>query len=249
MKISRTFEQNVTSVEKLINFDRLVLGMAVDSVQKLHDRLSGPPHNFDNEMLNGKRTLDSLKYIRGNNSLKLYYSTINNQAVVLLVSYFGSAVADLFRQAPVSAVNTHEADSVMNTEIKLKIKELLEFQSNDKHSIGNILISKSAISFQDMKSIQREFKSYFDIHIKKEDHVNDIILSQACRHSIVHEACIVNDRVLNQVRNATPRDIKTELKLGQEIEFTEQEIGVISSSMKRYVHSLESQVVSYCKRV
>ena len=249
MSVYQTFEQNLKSIEKLINFDRHVLGMAIDSVQKLHDLLTAPPHNYDNERTNGKRTLEMLKQIRTNDSLKLYYSTINNQAVVLLVSYFGSAIADLFREAAVAAVETHESGSVLNTEIKVKVKDLLEFESDDQHSIGNILINKSDISFQDMKSIQREFKTYFDINIEKTDAVNNIILSQACRHSIVHEAGIVNDRIINQVKSATPRDLKKSLVVGTTLEFSENEIEIVASSMKTYVQELESDVSIYCNSV
>jgi len=249
MSVSDTFDKNVKSVEKLVNFDRHVLGMAISSIETLHDRLVQPPLEIDNEKLNGKRTLDQLKQIRKNDSLKLYYSTINNQAVVLLVSYFGSAVADLFRQASESAVHTHEESYVLNAEIKLSVKDLIEFQSTDKHSVGNILIGKSNISFQDMKSIQREFKSYFGISIEKDEEVNNIILSQACRHSIVHEAAIVNQRVINQVKNAKPRAIKDTLVLYDEIVFNQEEIDLISLSMKRYVGNLESQVRTYSESV
>ena len=249
MNVTDNFEQNVKSVEKLINFDRHVLEMAIDSIGKLHERLIQPPNNITNEKLNGKRTLDQLQNIRTNDSLKLYYSTINNQAVVLLVSYFGSAIADLFRKAALASVNSREEESVLNTEIKLKVKDLLDFHSSDEQSIGNILINKSDISFQDMKSIQREFKSFFSINIPKEDHVNEIILSQACRHSIVHEGSIVNERIINQVRSANPRKLKTSLVVNQDIEFTEEEIVIVSNSMRKYVENLESKVLNYCDSV
>ena len=102
MSVTENFEKNVKSVEKLVNFDRQVLGMAITSIGKLHEMLTGKPHSITNEKINGKRTLDQLQNIRKNDSLKLYYSTINIQAVVLLVSYFGSAITDLFRKPPTS---------------------------------------------------------------------------------------------------------------------------------------------------
>ncbi len=221
------------------------MGIAIDSIQELHERLVSPPYSIDNELSNGKRTLDILSGIRKNDSLKLRFSTINNQAVVLLVSYFGSATADLFRIASKIAVEEHKDKRVLNAELKVKVEELIEYGESLGDSIGEILIAKNSISFQDMKSIQREFKKYFGIHIERDIHVNNIILGQACRHSIAHEAGVVNSRVLHQVQGANPRDLKTALKLGESIEFTEEEITVVAGSMLKYVSGLEAQVDSY----
>lgn len=247
--IEQTFRKNIESVEKLINFDREFMDIAIGSIQLLHDRLVDQPYSIENEQSNGKRTLDILKSIRTNDSLKSKFSTINNQAVVLLVSYFGSATADLFRAASKIAVDVHQDKRVLNSELKVKVEELIGFGSSLSDSIGDVLITKNSISFQDMKSIQREFKKYFGILIERDTNVNNIILGQACRHSIAHEAGIVNSRVTHQAQGAKPRDLKPSLTEGSEIGFTEEEIAIVAKSMLAYVVGLESQVNDYRENI
>jgi len=239
------FKINIESVEKLINFDREVMDIALSSITSLRNTLTQPPYNIENPKANGTRTLEILSSIRNNDSLKSRYSIINNQAVVLLVSYFAAAVADLFRAASKIAVEIHKDTNVLSTELKIKVEELFAFGSNSGDAIGDLLISKNSISFQDMKSIQREFKKYFGIKIEKDKNVNNIILGQACRHTIAHEAGIVNLRVLNQISGAKPRDLKHTLSERDVIEFTENEIKIVSDSMESYVSSLQEQVVEY----
>tara|TARA_R110002072_G_scaffold302655_1_gene487101 strand:+ start:1299 stop:2051 length:753 start_codon:yes stop_codon:yes gene_type:complete len=244
-----TFEKNIDSVKKLIHFDRDVLDIAITSIESLHNRLTEHPHYIQSDQANGKRTLDLLNGIRDHDSLKASYSIINNQAVVLLVSYFGSAIADLFRKASKIAVADRDEPKVLEAELKLKVEELLAFGSSFGDSIGDMLISKNSISFQDMKSIQREFGKYFGIKIEKDRNVNNIILGQACRHSIAHEAGIVNSRVINQISSAIPRDLKLNMTEGQLIEFSEQEIETVANSMLSYVVSLNKKVDSYRENI
>ncbi len=244
MSISKTFKKHIESVESLINFDREVLDIAIESIESLHQKLV-TTQRIDNDQLNGKRTLDILRGIRENDSLKNRFKIINNQAIVLLVSYFGSAIADLFRQAAKIAVDEHKDERVLKTDIKMKVDELLNIFGTIGEAIGDILINKNDISFQDMKSIRRAFDGYFGIKIDKNKLVNNIILSQACRHTIVHEGGVVNKKIINQVSAAKPRDIKNDIKEKDDINFSEEEITIISKSMLSYVISLEDKVNSY----
>lgn len=243
-RILDTFKSNVDSVEKLVNFDREVLAISIDNIRELN-KLLRDKQKIDNPRLNGENTLRILESIRTNDSLKLKYSIINNQAVVLLVSYFSSAAADLFRQAAKFALMSKKEKSVISAEFKFKISELLEFSEAPEDYIGDLLISKVGISFQDMKSIQREFKKYFGIEIEKDAHVKNIILGHACRHTIAHEASIINKRVLNQVSNASPRELKPTLVLGEKVEFSQEEINVLAQSMIDYIQNIESKVSEY----
>jgi hypothetical protein len=245
----QTFKKNIESVEKLINFDREFMDVAISSIQDLHSTLTKRPYSIENEQSNGKRTLDILNSIRRNDSLKSRFSTINNQAIVLLVSYFGSATADLFKEAAKIAIEVHQDKRVLNSELKIKVEELIGFGTSLGDSIGEVLIIKNSISFQDMQSIQREFNKYFGIVIDKDSNVNNIILGQACRHCIAHEAGIVNSRVTNQVQSAKPRGLKESIGEGDEIKFTEEEINILAKSMLSYVSGLESQVNFYREKI
>jgi len=96
MSVVESFRQHVTSVEKLMNFDRDVLEFAVSSLRELKKKLTRH-HKLDNPELTAERTLQILEGIREHDSLRSRYQTIFNQALVLLVSYFGSSVHDMLR--------------------------------------------------------------------------------------------------------------------------------------------------------
>ena len=84
------FCKHVEDVNRLITFDELVMAYAINAVENLHVHLK---KNYSlKEQINGARELQMLRNIRDNDSLKPRYSLILNQAIVLLVSYFGSAV-------------------------------------------------------------------------------------------------------------------------------------------------------------
>ncbi|MBL1320468.1 MAG: hypothetical protein COA63_005330 [Methylophaga sp.] len=247
VSIVKTFNENIESVKKLIHFDRQVVDLAISSIEELNQFLIDRKQILHPQQ-NGQRVLDLLRDIRKNDSLKGRYEVINNQAVVLLVSYFGSTITDLFKVVSEYAVDEYGDNGdkrVLGTELKLSVAELLNLTGSLGAEIGELLISKNNISFQDMQSIKREFNQYFGIKIEKTVHVNNIILGQACRHSIVHAAGIINARVLKQVGNATPRTLKESLVENELITFNEDEINMLAQSMTDYVDSLASKVGEY----
>lgn len=89
-----------------------------------------------------------------------------------------------------------------------------------------------------MKNIARAFKSYLEFEPPKDKDVNNIILALACRHAIVHSGALVKDRTIKQASNATPREVKQDLRIDQRIIFTTDEIRTIEMSMTNYVHNL-----------
>ena len=91
MTILETFDIQIQSVAKLMNFDRDLMDIAIQSVEKLRDRLR-KHHELDNPDLTADKILQQLRGFREHDSLRGRYETIFNQALVLLVSYFGSGV-------------------------------------------------------------------------------------------------------------------------------------------------------------
>lgn len=237
----KVFSDNVAGVHKLIHFDRDVLDMAIKNIQDLSERLK-QHHKLDNPHLSAANVLKSLENIRSNESLRNRYQIIFNQAVVLLVSYFGSVVEDLFK-AGVDVMLERETDSdLLREDIKLNFRELKDASWNLREIAADLLVEKKDLSFQDMQAISRAFKSYLGVTIKKDTCVNNIILAQACRHVIVHAGGVTNDRLIRQVANATPRNLKTSITKGDHIHFSPEELEILSKNMEMYVQSLASKI-------
>lgn len=234
--ILKNFEQHTSDVDRLIDFDRDVMQVAITTVEDLHSRLV--KKGVDNDQLNGTRALMLLRGIRDNESLKPRFSLILNQAIVLLVSYFGSAVEDIFCYAISASLRGSSSSRLRKEEMKLTVAELLEAVANSDDAIAELFIEKKDLSFQDMQAIQRAFRDYVGVDIPKDIDVNNIILAQACRHVIVHAGGEITQKLVRQVSGAVPRDIKSDMSEQKNVEFTQEEVQVVAGSMKQYLLNL-----------
>jgi hypothetical protein len=234
--ILETFKRHTSDVDRLMAFDREVMHIAITTVEDLHNRLV-TQQRIENEQINGARALQILKGIRDNESLKPRFSLILNQAIVLLVSYFGSAVEDIFCYA-VRASLRGNSSRLKKEELKLTVAELLDTVANSDEAVAALFVEKKDLSFQDMQAIQRAFRDYVGVEIEKNSNVNNIILAQACRHVIVHAGGDITPKLLRQVSGAVPRDIKNNLSDKTAIQFSPQEVQAVAESMKQYLSLL-----------
>lgn len=236
-EVVERFERNISDVEMLIQFDDDVLGVVIKAVESLQSRLI-KQRDMDNEQLNGGRVLTIIRGIRENKSLKPRYALILNQAVVLLVSYFASAIEDIFKLALRAKLRSPNAEGLLKEDIRLTVAELLEVASHHEDAVSALLIEKKDLSFQDMQAIHRAFREYIGIDIPKDQTVNNIILAQACRHVIVHVGGRVTPRLIRQVKGAHPRDLKEQFTDGEDIQFSQSEVKLVAKNMKIYVSAL-----------
>lgn len=239
--VLENFQSNVESVKSLMSFDNFVLESAIEAIEDLHCRLRDD-HGMTNPSLNGQRTLTILKGFHKNSSLRPKYQTIFNQGLVLLVSYFASAVHDLFRNSLEISIMSNPQSQVLSEELKITIRDLKDAEFDLRTSVADHFIRAKDISFQDMQSIKRAFKNYLDIDITKNEVVNEIILGQACRHVIVHAGAIINSSLLKQVASARPRTLKNNLVIGEKIQFDPLEVDVVAKNMFLYLESLSKNV-------
>ncbi len=237
-KIITTFEKNVQIVNDLINFDRIVLSTAITDLEKLSEKLK-QHHKLDNPHLSVDKTLENLRNIQKNDSLRTHYGTIFNQALVLLVSHFASALSDVFVSSLTYGFQKKKLGHLKKEEMKLTFGELEKIiEVARKEILAEVFSSKKEISFQDMQSVYKAFKNYLHLTITKDVNVNNIIVSQACRHSIVHDGAIVNSKTLKQVEEVFPRNFKEQLVLDSEINLSLEEIMLIETSMMKYLERI-----------
>ena len=100
--IAITFAENARDVERLIDFDRDVVDIMIMSLDALKKDVPSQLHSFAGRI---ERTAQIMKNIRDNEALKSKYGTVCNQAVVLLVSNFSSALGGIFREAISAALD------------------------------------------------------------------------------------------------------------------------------------------------
>jgi hypothetical protein len=239
-RIEQTLRQNIDDVQKLMQFDHVILNFAITTLTDLRDALS--KQGIHNPAMTAVNTLQMLKNVRENDSLRSRYEVIFNQCVVLIVSVFASAVADLFREGINVLVKGRKAGGLREEELHLKIGDIQDMEFDLTGRLGHLLAEKKDISFQDMKSIHRAFRDYFDVELQRDRIVNNIFFSQASRHIIVHDAARINDRFTKQIAGVRPRDIKGELEGQEMIQFDPNEVRIIADSMLSYFSDLRKKV-------
>jgi len=231
--ILANFEENRESVVKLMRFDDSVIKFVELELEKLEERLK--KKKFDNAYLLPGRALSVIRGIRDHQSLKLYYETIFNQCIVLLVSYFGSAVHDVFRIYIDAVISSTDSHKLKREEIKINISELDKMTKGNEFSIGEILINQRNISFQDMGSIHRLMREIVGNTPKDDNTVNNIIFGQAARHIIVHKGSMIDNKFMNQIASVKPRTLLPEVNLGDRITFKPDDVTILSDAMSTYL--------------
>jgi hypothetical protein len=233
---------NVASVNELARFDHLILEIAIDGLEKVADSLLNEHKLYNASLIPRNRAL-ALRNVHQNDSLKRHYEAMFNQCVVLLVSYFGSAIHELFRDAVKHALVNSADVQAAREEIKMSWSTFAG-EPDQAQVFAEQLVAQRDISFQDMQSIGRAFSAHFGIAVERTPATNDIILGQAARHMIVHNMAIVDGRMLKQVTAATPRTLKADIALGQTITFTRDEIETLGVRMLEYVDVLAMKLES-----
>jgi hypothetical protein len=229
-----SFDANLQSVLDLVNFDHVILDTCLSHLNALSEKLE-QHHRLANPYLSARNTIQLITAIRDHDSLRTKYEAMFNQALVLQVSYFASAIHQLFR-ASLAHFLAHFTDTrIQREEIRFSVEELRTMDYDLRDRIANIIISKKDYSFQDMQSINRAFEECYKFTPNRDANVDNIILAQACRHVIVHAGSIADERMVRQLSNATRRTVKATIIAGKHIQFTPAEIELVGASMRNYV--------------
>jgi hypothetical protein len=236
----QSFKANVQTVDRLLDFDRVIIETAVEGLQELADNLGKLGSRSAAKTVSNRAQL--LANIKKADSLRPQYETMFNQCVVLLVSHFASAVHALCRHGIIVALSKGTNVPVITQELKLSWRAIAEAETEREGLFADLLISQQDISFQDMQSISRAFKDHLNIQLKRSVDTNNVILGQAARHVIVHAAGVVDNRMLRQISGCRPRTLKENLSLGERLQFSPQEVRLLSGSMINYVDHVTSRL-------
>jgi hypothetical protein len=190
-------------------------------------------------------TLTQLTSIKENHSFALRYNTIYNQCVVLLISYMTSSLTEIFKETfKYWAKYQKSKIQGSTTELKIILEELTFFDFNLADSIGDIILKKKNVSFQDMQSTLREFQSFFGIILEKNNDVDNIIFAQASRHAIVHSLSIADEKFINQIKNTPQRTLKKTIAVNDDIQFTIEEINQVIANIKSFVRDIAEKLIA-----
>lgn len=233
-----TFRRNMRHVEDLLELDEHILRLPLAklrSIQRAQERLKHSPHPHTLVT----PVVKMLEQVQEHDSLSPKLQAVRNQCVVLVVSYFGSAV----REAFIGTIARRLRDgtgtsSLFDSQLTLSLADLLALEEDAPQKVAEALAEKKDISFQDMRSIGRAFDTFLEHKIERTASVNDIIAAQACRHVIVHNGGVIDAALLRQLKGASPRGVLTGLVAGRSIAATDHDVQMAGKAMEEYLERL-----------
>ncbi|MDP1814571.1 MAG: hypothetical protein Q8K92_09010 [Leadbetterella sp.] len=242
--IKINFQKNQESVRQLLDLDRTLLEFCIISIEALEVKLkSNSEIQLTNVHFLPSSTLSALKNIRTNDSLRAQYDEMFNQGLVLAVSHFSTAIHSIFKEAINQACRcSPDSLTAMNEDIKITFEELKNYNFDLTERLGDLLVKKKDISFQDMQSVHRAFKTFFNLDLERTTNVNNIIFAQAARHSIVHAEGLADEKFIKQIKGCENRTIKQNIIPNEKILFSTIEINEIQACMSFYINNLILQL-------
>jgi len=212
-RIEEVFCKNLDTVIELLNFDRIILDTCTHHIESLNEKLKAAPFEIGNKLYLADHTLKTIKNVRTNDSLRPKYKHIFNSCLVLQVSYFTSALEEMFHV------------KINNIEMENIPPELKKHRPN----------------FQNLFSAKKTFKNYLLIDIESlisKALFNDILVAVNSRHNIVHALGVIDEKFIKQTQNATPRKLKEKCKIDQKLEFSAEEIIQVKETFEKFIKLL-----------
>lgn len=237
-----TFRKNIDAVNQLADLDRGLIDQTIQQLRERDARLMTA--NVDNQRLLAGNTLTNLENIRNNDSLRPGFQALVNQSAVLLASYFASGISQLFRNAIARALEHGPSRGLEQHELKFTVRDLKNMGGDIFAAVPDLIAEGPGLSFQDTKSIQRVFKDYLEIDIPRDEVTNDVSVELALRHVLVHNGGIVDRKCLRQPEDSLPRTFRCDIRLGEAINFTTEEVRAVGATMIEYVQRLANECES-----
>jgi hypothetical protein len=238
------FNEHIKSVRQLMNFDRFLLDFCIFQIEALEDRIkNNKTLEITNPYLLPTNTLRMLRTVRQNDSLRTQYNGIFNQCLVLVVSYYTSILSSIFKES-INFAGQHSPALIesSNEDLRISLSELRQYNFNLAENLGDIIIKKKDLSFQDMQSVSRSFKNFLGIEIAKDKALNNIIVAQASRHAIVHSLAIADEKFIKQIADANPRDVLPVVLPMSTIHFQPGDIDRVIYSMEIQIDKMISEI-------
>lgn len=242
--VVRNFEDAAASVLRMADLDRAILDSTLTLLHTTQRRLRDH-HRLDNPRLTVETAIKSLEGIREHESLRPHYESMFNQCVVLLVSHFTAALADLFHLAVVRALEVGADAPALGEDLRVSLVEIRDLQASERPltSLSRLAVQKRGMSFQDMQGTVRAFREWSGVEIARSPDMETIIVGQAARHVIVHDGARVNEVFLKRTA-ASLRGSKLTVPVeeGERLQFQPGDVAILAESMSAFLTGLAAKV-------
>lgn len=231
LMVRESFISYVSVVDNLKNIGNDILEITLGYLNVLQDEYT-KEERFS--LLKKKliRCISEISKMKDHPNLKEKYKIIYSQCLVLIISGFESFMSDLFKVI----VNNDPAVITWPEKKKISIDpSILKYSSP---TIGDLVVKslRGEINFQDLQSTLRFLKEYLNKDVDIEDIKDDVILAQAFRNAILHNASKIDIDFIKQIRETRYSKLYKE---GEEILIDGNLYGKTKDSFLKFCEKIE----------
>lgn len=242
-KLCDDFKIQIEEVKSIMTLDDFLIKIFIENLKSLKSKLeSNQETKITNLNLLPDASIQNFENIRDNGTINKMYDVVRKQLLVLIVSYFTQLLEDIFKLL-IERYYSNKKDMIpKNVDIKLSLTELLNIQEDFGTKIGNLIINKKKISFQDMQSTSRAYSDYLKINIPIGENQENIIISQAARHCIIHSLGKRDEKYNIQIRDLKSNSLNFNFDDEKMIVVTKENIEQLNFSMNSFVEELSTSM-------
>jgi uncharacterized protein (UPF0147 family) len=205
------FQVELDNIDKLEETPEFIRSIAIEALDRAA-KTDGVPRTVKKALENSKRSLENINH----QSIVDNFQVIYAQMCILAVSSLEATLKKYFVNMLKDPKNI-KYDNKKLQEVKLTLKDIIDNDLRFGGKIGQIILEKASLNFQDLQAIKRNFKEFSYKEIKLTDQTEkNICFYLEARHILVHKGGIVDNKFVNAT-NSFNANIKS-YKEGDRIE-------------------------------
>lgn len=228
------FREELDNIDKLEQTPNLVREIAVDSLNRAIST-SGIQTTAKGSLERCKEGLENIDNKSFENNFKIIYS----QMCILAVSGLEATLKKYFENALSNFSNINQSNEELK-KTKISLAELVGNHLKFSGEFGKLVLAKSNLNFQDLKSIKKIFSGFISKEIVLEPETEKkICFFLEARHILVHKGGVVDEKFI-RATDSFNANIKN-LKKGDRIEISTDDW----SEIKNVLMELVKQTTQY----
>ena len=217
------FQSDLEDIDKLESTPDLIRGVAIDSLDRAIATV-GVPNTVKQALKNSKLSIENIKQ----ESIADNFKTIYVQMCILAVSSLETTLKRYFVNTLKQPENIN-SDSKRLQEIKLSLKDIVDHELKFGGKVGQIILDKASLNFQDLQAIKRNFKEFSDKDIRLDKKTEEnICFYLESRHILVHKGGVIDKKFIDAT-GSFGANIK-QYKVGDKIELDSSDWSNIKDS-------------------
>lgn len=187
----KDFKKELADIDKLEQTPNLIKNIAIQALD-MAISTDGMQTTTRIALEHNKESLENI----GDQSISNNFKVIYSQMCILAVSSLEAILKRYFENALSDFSNINQSNEDLG-KFKISLAELVESNLKFSGKFGKLVLDKTNLNFQDLKSIKRIFSGYISKEIILESDIEkSICFFLEARHVLVHKGGVVDDKFI-----------------------------------------------------